>query len=96
MSNRLIWEIRALRFTDEYDSVTLSASGIFEISNSLATSSGITSSSIVVFGDTINNDSNVCCLTLVEAMNEKSCTILFRERITYEYVYKDSENGYVN
>ena len=85
MSNRLIWEIRELRFTDEYDSATLSASGIFEILNGLVISSGITSSSIVVFGDTVNNDSNVCCLTLVEAMNEKSCTIfiLYGERIIH-------------
>ena len=67
-----------------------------EYLNSLVTSSGIASSCIVMFGNTVNNGSNICCLTFVETMNEKSCTILFRERITYEYVYKDSENGYVN
>ena len=75
MSNRLLWEIRTLRFTDEYENAMLSATGIFEIFNSLVPSSGITSSSIVVFGDTVNNGSMVCCLTFVETMNKKSCTI---------------------
>ena len=86
MSNCLLWEIRTLRFTDDYENATLSARGIFEIFNGLVTSSGITSSSIVVFGDTINNGSMVCCLTFVEPMNEKSCTIfiLYGERITYK------------
>ena len=74
MSNRLIWEIRELRFTDDYENAMLSASGIFEIPNSLVTSSGTTSSSIVVFGDTVNNGSNICCFTFVETINRKSCT----------------------
>ena len=65
--------IRALRFTDDIENATLSASGIFEISNGLVTSSGITSASIVVFGDTIV--SNGTSMTLVERMNEKFCTI---------------------
>ena len=44
-------------------------------------------SSIVVFGNTVNNGSNICCLTLVEITNEKSCTIFisYGERIMYEY-----------
>ena len=60
MSNRLIWEIRELRFINGRENSMLSARGIFEIPN-LVPSSGITSSSIVVFGDTINNGSNICC-----------------------------------
>ena len=74
MNDHLIWEVRELRFTNDRENATLSTSGIFEIPN-LVTSSGITSSSIVVFGNTVNNGSNICCLTLVETVNEKSCTI---------------------
>ena len=87
MSNRLIWEIRQLRFTIDHENATLSAGGIFEIPNGLVTSSGTTSSSIVVFGNKVNNGSNICCLAFVETMNEKSCTIfiLYGERITCEH-----------
>ena len=82
-SSRLIWVIGLLRFTDDNERATLSARGIFEIFNGLVPSSGITSSSTVVFGNTVNNDSNICCLTLVETRNEKSCTIfmIYGERI---------------
>ena len=75
MSNRLTWEIRELRFINDHENAVLSAGGIFEISNGLVTSSGITSSSIVVLGNKVNNGSNICCLTFIETMNEKSCTI---------------------
>ena len=89
MSNRLTWEIRQLRFTDDFENTVLSSRGIFEISNDLLPSSGITSSSIVVLGDIANNGSNICCLTFVEkvAMNKKSCTIIkiYGERIIHNF-----------
>ena len=64
MSNFLTWKIRQLRFTDDLENTVLSANGIFEIPSCLVMSSGVTASSIVVFGDTVNNGSNICCLTL--------------------------------
>ena len=89
MSNQLTWEIRALRFTDEFENTVLSSRGIFKLPNGLVPSSGTTLSSIVVFGDIVNNGSNICCLTFVEtiAMNEKSCTMfkIYGERFIHNF-----------
>ena len=75
-STMLAWEVDGLNFDSEFKRDELHLRGIFQ-NGPHASSSGVTTSNVIVFGNIhMNSNIRICCESLVNGELTKNCTTL--------------------
>ena len=74
-STFLYWIVDEFNFDIEHTRAVLHSRGIFQTTNT--SSDGVTTSHVIVFGNTeMNNNTRLCCRSLMELDLEEACTHL--------------------